>query len=245
VNVLAFSGGKDSTALSLRLAEEGWEYVHFFTPTGRELPECIDHIARIVAMTGRKLVVRTAGTGLKGLIEGYNALPNSNQRWCTRKLKIEPAKAFLLQHPGSMLLVGLRADEEEREGMFGDFASYRYPFREWGWGEKEVFAYLDARGVTVPDRTDCDWCYDQRLGEWWRLWKEHPERYAEAERLEEMTGHTFRSETRDTWPAALKALREWFEAGDIPTRGKHGIIPLPLFGTYDVPRRERCRVCSL
>lgn len=244
MNVLAFSGGKDSTALALRLAEQGEEYVLFFTPTGRELPECIDHIARVAAMTGKRLEVRTAGTGLRGLIEGYRALPNNRQRWCTRQLKIEPCKAFLLEHPGSTLLVGLRADEEEREGMWGAFASYRYPMREWGWGLEHVRSYLDDRNVTVPDRTDCDWCYDQQLGEWWRLWKEHPDRWGEAEALEEKIGHTFRSDTRDSWPAGLKDLRERFEAGAIPQRGKGRIISMPLFGEYDVAR-ERCRVCSL
>lgn len=245
MQVLAFSGGKDSTCLALAMAEDGEDFVLFFTPTGRELPECLAHIARVVALTGKKLVVRTAGVGLSELIRRQNALPNSQMRWCTRMLKIEPCKAFLLENPGSVLLVGLRADEEEREGMWGEFASYRYPLREKGWGEPEVWAYLEARGVTVPDRTDCDYCYDQRLGEWWRLWKEHPDRWAEAEALEEATGFTFRSRTRDAWPSSLKGLRERFEAGDVPTRGRHGIIPMPLFDGYDVPKRERCRVCSL
>jgi PP-loop superfamily ATP-utilizing enzyme len=239
--VLAFSGGKDSTALALRLAEAGEDYTLLFTPTGDELPECLEHIARVVALTGRPLVVRSCGQSLYGLIDGYDALPNNRQRWCTRQLKIEPAKAYLLEHPGSVLLVGLRADEEHREGMWGEFASYRYPLREWGWGVKEVWAYLDARGVKVPDRTDCAVCYDQRLSEWYRLWKENPERYARAEALEARTGHTFRSPSRDTWPAALKDLRAEFERG----RKLRGIVPLPLFGTYDTPARDRCRVCSL
>jgi PP-loop superfamily ATP-utilizing enzyme len=239
--VLAFSGGKDSTALALRLAGLGEDYTLLFTPTGDELPECLEHIARVVTLTGRPLVVRSCGRSLYGLIDGYEALPNNRQRWCTRQLKIEPAKAYLLEHPGSVLLVGLRADEEHREGMWGEFASYRYPLREWGWGLQEVWGYLDARAVKVPDRTDCAVCYDQRLSEWYRLWKEHPDRYARAEGLEARTGHTFRSPSRDTWPAALKDLRAEFERG----RKLRGIVPLPLFATYDTPARDRCRVCSM
>lgn len=243
--VLAFSGGKDSTALALRLAETGEDYDLFFTPTFRELPECVDHILRVRDLTGKRLIVRTAGRTLDQLIADQSALPNNRQRWCTRMLKIEPAKAYLLENPGSVLVVGLRADEELREGMWGEFATYRYPLREWGWGVKEVVAYNESRGVTVPDRTDCDYCYDQRLGEWWRLWKDRPDRYAHAEQLEALVGHTFRSDTRDTWPAALKDLRERFEAGDVPTRGKGRIIPMPLFDSYDVAGGNRCRVCSL
>lgn len=239
--ILAFSGGKDSTALALRLAELGDDYELFFTPTFRELPECVNHIARVREMTGKQLVVRKSDLTLDELIRAQLALPNNRQRWCTRILKIEPCKAYLLANPGSTLLVGLRADEEERAGMWGEFAAYRYPLREWGWGVGEVYAYLDSRGVTVPDRTDCDYCYDQRLSEWWRLWKDRPERFAHAAELERATGHTFRSPSRDTWPAALAELAKEFESGRTP----RGITPLPLFGEYDTPARERCRVCSL
>lgn len=244
-SILAFSGGKDSTCLAVALAEDGEDFELFFTPTFRELPACVEHITGIAERTKKPLVVRTAGRTLDQLIQDQEALPNSNMRWCTRMLKIEPAKAYLLENPGSTLLVGLRADEEHREGMWGEFASYRYPLREKGWGIKEVWAFLDARGIVVPDRTDCDYCYDQRLSEWWELWRNHPDRYAHAEAMEALTGHTFRSDTRDTWPAALNELRARFEAGDVPTRGPHGIKPLPLFGTYDKPGRERCRVCLL
>lgn len=244
--VAAFSGGKDSTCLVLRMAELGEEFSLLFTPTGDELDEMNEHVAHVQELTGKPLIIeRGTGQTLYSLIEHFQALPNNRQRWCTRMLKIEPARAWLLAHPSTTLCVGLRADEEEREGMWGDHCSYRYPLREWGWGVEEVWSYLDARGVTVPDRTDCAVCYDQRLGEWFRLWKEHPERYARAESLEAQTGHTFRSATRDTWPAALKDLRAEFERGRVPTRGKGRVIPLPLFGTYDIPQRERCRVCSM
>jgi hypothetical protein len=178
---------------------------------------------------------------LDQLIESQNALPNNRQRWCTRMLKIEPCKAYLLENPGSVLCVGLRADEEAREGMWGEFATYRYPLREWGWGIKEVFGYLEARGVTVPERTDCDYCYAQRLSEWWKLWKNKPERYAHAAALELKTGHTFRSPSRDTWPAGLLELAAKFEAGHTP----RGILSLPLFGLHDEPAKSRCRVCSM
>jgi hypothetical protein len=70
---------------------------------------------------------------------------------------------------------------------------------------------------------------------------EHPGRWAKAKELEALTGHTFRSDSRDSWPAALADLEEEFSRGRVP----RGIIPLPLFGGYDVAARNRCRVCSL
>jgi 3'-phosphoadenosine 5'-phosphosulfate sulfotransferase (PAPS reductase)/FAD synthetase len=234
-NIVAFSGGKDSTALALRLHELGESFALLFTPTGDELPDLEAHIAAMVARIGCELIVPPNRT-LYDWIATYGALPNFRMRWCTRQIKIEPCIAYLVQHPGSTLLVGLRADEEARVGLYGQYAAYRYPLREWGWRLRDVRRYLAAKGVTVPRRTDCALCYGQRLPEWYQLWKQHPERYAQGEALEAQTGHTFRSGQRDQWPASLAALRAKFAAGERP-RG------IGDEDTGDLP--FRCRVCTL
>ena len=227
---VAFSGGKDSTAVALRLAELGEDFTLLFTATGNELPELRAHIDRVVAMTGCPLV-EPPNRSLHEWITEFEALPNWRQRWCTRLIKIVPCIAWLQAHPGSTLSVGLRADEETRVGLYGDYASYRYPLQQWGWKLPDVRHYLTTRGVEVPKRTDCALCYGQRLGEWWALWAEHPEEFARGEAYEEKTGHTFRSRGRDTWPAPLVQLRKRFEAGDKPK------------GVAD--SNDACRVCKL
>ena len=239
---IAFSGGKDSTALALRASETGEPCDGLlFNVVGGEFDNLLPHVNRVAEMTGYRLIpTMPPKGGLLDRIKQNKAIPNQWQRWCTRELKIEPTLAFLAEHPGSTLCVGIRADEETREGIYGDVANYRYPLKEWGWGVKDVLAYLDKRGVCVPRRTNCPLCYGQKLAEWWLLWKEHPELFAEGEKLEELTGHTFRSPQRDTWPAALKELRQRFEAGDAPK----GIHTLPLLNTYEVSG-DVCRVCSL
>lgn len=240
-NILAFSGGKDSTSLALRLAELGEDFTCLFTPTGNELPELFAHIRNVLDIIKRPLVT-PENKPLTFWMKEFNALPNNRQRWCTRLIKIVPAIAYLEAHPGSTLIVGLRADEEERKGLFGDYCTYRYPLREWGWGIKEVLDYCDARGVKVPKRTDCAFCYDQRLYEWHRLWREQPALWTEGERWEADTNHTFRSPSRDTWPAAMKDLRGEFERGRVP-RG----VRLTIFGEQyeDDESQTRCRVCRM
>lgn len=228
--IVAFSGGKDSTAMVVRLAELGEPFSCLFTPTGDELPEVLVHIQTVVAMIDRPLVLPPAPT-LEGLIAFHGALPNWRMRWCTRQIKIEPCIAYLKAHPGETLCVGLRADEEAREGLYGDYATYRYPLREWGWKIADVLDYLSEQDVQVPARTDCAVCFYQRLGDWYRLWRDHPERFERGVRLEQQTGHTFRSPSRDTWPAALTDLRQQFVDGRIPR------------GVDD--KAEACRVCSL
>lgn len=234
-HVIALSGGKDSSAMALRLAEvEPRDYTYLCTPTGDELPDMLLHWARLEELLGKPITRLTNGT-LDSWIEKFQALPNWRQRWCTRVLKIEPCIAYMKEHAPCTLYVGLRADEEERQGIYGDFAEYRYPLREWEWGVEEVWAYLNERGIKIPRRTDCARCYGQRLIEWKRLWQDYPAVYADAEAQEERIGATFRSPGRDTWPAALKLLRAEFERGR-KVRGED----------VDVDEeKQSCRVCRL
>lgn len=112
-------------------------------------------------------------------------------------------------------------------------AMTRYPLREWGWGISEVRRYLTEQGVTIPARTDCDLCFFQRLGEWRRLARLHPDRYQEGVEYERLTGATLRTPGRDSWPTGLADLRVAFEAQpDLP-------------GLDDIAEEETCRACTL
>ena len=228
--IVAFSGGKDSTALVLRLAELNEDFACLFTPTDDELPLLRDHLHAVIDLIKRPLIV-PPNKSLEFWINFHNALPNWRMRWCTRQIKIQPCIDWLTLHPGKTLVIGLRADEEDREGLYGDYATYRYPFREWGWKLADVLAYNAARNVRVPDRTDCAVCPYQRLIEWWELWKLYPDRWARGEAWEAQTGHTFRSAQRDSWPAAMRDLRAEFENGRVPKDTR--------------PAQQRCRVCSM
>jgi 3'-phosphoadenosine 5'-phosphosulfate sulfotransferase (PAPS reductase)/FAD synthetase len=212
VTILAFSGGKDSTALALRMAELGEDFELLFTPTGDELPDLQAHLDRVVSATGKRLVI-PPGPSLPKLIEEMNALPSWRMRWCTRLIKVLPCIAYLQKYPGSVLCIGLRADEMGREGLYGEWATYRYPLREWGWTERDVLRYCAERKLMPPPRTDCACCPYQRLSDWYWLWKKWPFYWHRCKEWEAQTGHTFRSAQRDTWPAALADLEKEFEKG--------------------------------
>lgn len=237
LHVVALSGGKDSTAMAvaLREREPGTPHVYVCTPTGDELPEMYLHWRALSKRLGRQIIPIVGGT-LKSVCADENALPNWRMRFCTRRLKIEPFRAWVLRHLPAVSYVGLRADEEGREGVDYGFAelSQRFPLREWGMGLPEVVAFLCERGIEIPRRTDCASCFFQTLAEWWMLWREYPELYADAEAEEERYGYTFRSPGRDTWPAALKDLRKEFESGRLPRRAGP-----------DALRSATCRVCTL
>ncbi len=246
-HVVALSGGKDSTALALRLRETQPEIDFDFvcTPTGNEPPEMVAHWIKLGELLGKKLTPVVNPAGLNGLIRQQNAIPNWRQRWCTRLLKIEPYAAWLAQNTPAVSYVGLRADEAEREG--GDFLSVpgvemRFPLREWGWTEADVWSYLKDRGVCIPARTDCLVCFWQRLIEWHEFWKaafidgsaEHKAAWETGEAQEKSVGHTFRSDSRDTWPASMEGLRKEFESGRVPRDTRKD-----KFGEL------KCRVCRM
>lgn len=241
MHVMPISGGKDSTAMALRAAEvEPHDYVYLCTPTGDELPEMVEHWARLEALLG-KPIVRVSNRTLDEWIGEFGALPNWRQRWCTRLLKIEPCLAWVRAQGRPVILhVGLRADEEERKGIYSNDVESDFPLRRWGWGLTEVRAYLRERGVRIPARTDCARCYGQRIDEWFSLWRDHPGIYEDAAAQERATGHTFRSPGRDTWPASLDVLAASFGEGRVPKKARRSLALFP-----DDQQQGACRVCRL
>lgn len=228
--------------MSLALRElEPRPYTFVCTPTGDELPDMVAHMQRLEALLGQPIVRLTNGT-LATQIEANRMLPNVFARWCTRLLKLRPFGEFVAAHAPCVAYVGLRDDEDEREGTRpgGDSAAVGtevvqdFPFQRWGWGIEQVRSYLARRGIVVPNRTDCARCPYQRLGEWWNLWNDHPEVFASAEADELRWGHTYRTATRDSWPASLRELRLLFESGKRPERS------LKM-----MERAGMCRACTL
>lgn len=225
--------------MALRLAEvEPRDYRYICNPTGDELPEMEAHWAKLECLLGKSLE-RVTNKTLAFWTAEFGALPNWRQRWCTRLLKIEPTIAFLQANSPATLYVGLRADEETREGIYSDDVANDFPLRRWGWGIIEVVGYLKERGIKIPERTDCARCYGQRLVEWKRLLKKHPAIFASAEADESKVGHSYRSPDRDTWPARLSELREAFASRRV--RGEK--LQLEMFEEDDA--YSGCRVCRL
>ncbi len=240
IHVVALSGGKDSTAMALELQRrEPRDYTYLITPTDNEPPEAKAHWAKLACILGKHLTMVSEHT-LVQLIEKQNCLPSNVMRWCTRMLKIEPCLRWIRRQSEPVTLyVGLRADEEERPGLYASDVITDFPMRRWGWSIDDVLDCLYRYEVTVPWRMDCVWCFGQRLSQWRRTWQTHPELWAEGERYEALTGHTFRNPKRDTWPASMKGLREEFEKGRIP-RGSDDQMDL-----FDEVEQGPCRVCTL
>lgn len=234
-HIVALSGGKDSTAMALRLKElyPDCHFEYVITPTGDELPEMQAHWNRLEGILGK--LTKLHDLNLFQLIEQEQMIPNFRARFCTRILKIEPFLDFMDSLPSeSISYVGLRADEPDRLGIVKPENKFwiQYPLRQWGWDINDVLAYLRTRGIKIPDRTDCGVCFFQRLPEWKRLLEKYPDRYEKYVQIEKRMGHTFRTPGKDTWPTSLDDLRTEILSGRKMRNTK--------------PRGQgRCRFCSM
>lgn len=219
MKLVGLSGGKDSTAMALRLQEaEPGDYIFAITPTGRELPVMKDHWNHLEVLLGQPLL-KIPAPSFHDLIIKFKMLPSWHSRWCTRLIKIEPFMAYAKSIAPVTTCIGIRADEPTREGTDWkgcENIKQDFPLQRWEWGLSEVLDYLKGRNIEIPTRTDCDFCFFQRLIEWYELWREHPALWQEGEAYETFTGHTLRSAQRDTWPASMKDLRKCFESGQVP-----------------------------
>ncbi|MCY4233310.1 MAG: phosphoadenosine phosphosulfate reductase family protein [Bacteroidetes bacterium] len=140
-NIVAFSGGKDSSALAIYLHNpERWrkalgksinhqrpplqEVEYVFCDTGTELAETYDYLDRLEAYLGHpihRLQARVPPsshdepdkTPFDHYLELFGGfLPSPSVRWCTRLLKLKPFEDYIGEDP-VISYVGIRADEGE------------------------------------------------------------------------------------------------------------------------------------
>lgn len=188
---VAFSGGKDSTALALLECDA----TPIFTDTVFEFQEVYQHLNRFEQVTGRK-VVRLVNEKYQGGLPQYirerHFLPNHGARYCTRTFKIEVLNAYLKSQLPCELLIGLRADEPLRVGNLTDMdgLTIRYPLREHGYTQVDVIRIcleqnLLPRYPVYMARGGCIGCFYKRKSEVRAMIELMPETVDMLQELEE------------------------------------------------------------
>ena len=198
-HVLGLSGGRDSAALAVHMAQTrpDLEMEYFFTDTGKELPEVYEYLGRLEGFLGRPIERLNPDRDFDFWLRQYkNFLPSPRTRWCTRQLKIRPFEQWLWPalNAGDLIAshVAIRSDENYREGYASTHPnlSVSLPFREAGIDKAGVIDILEASGLGLPSyyewrsRSGCTFCFFQQKIEWVRLKERHPESFEEARSYE-------------------------------------------------------------
>ena len=156
LHVVSFSGGKDSTAMLLRMIEEKMPIdIILFCDTGLEFPEMNDHIDKVEKYIGRKItrlkaekdfmywasehkrVIKSekiAEAKPGDIVTGYG-WPTVFSRYCTRELKLNVIRDFkksLKKDYEIIEYVGIAVDELHR------VKDLRYPLVDWNMTEAYV-----------------------------------------------------------------------------------------------------------
>lgn len=220
-HVVSLSGGKDSTAMLLRMLELGMHVDEIiFCDTGVEFPQMYEHLDRVEQYTGRKItrlhaehdfeyhLLKYQNDGLKRRGRVGKSWPSAKIRWCTGVLKREVEKKYLSGRANVIRYIGIAADEPKR------VKDKRYPLVEWGWTESDCLEYCYSKGFDwgglyeIFPRVSCWCCPLQRIENLRTLRHHFPELWA---RLGEWDRQTWREFKGDY---TIKALEKRFAAED-------------------------------
>lgn len=141
------------------------------------------------------------GEPFEDMIKKYSVgryLPNQQMRYCTQELKVRVAKRFLVSvgWKNWMAGIGIRADEPRRVRREKQKERWQrwYPLADAGVSKADIAAFwgaqpFDLRLQTINGKAalgNCDGCFLKSEAHLAMLARDHAERHAWWERMEEM-----------------------------------------------------------
>ena len=144
------SGGKDSSALSMWLREQGISHDRIFADTGWESPILYQYLrGPLTEKLGPILEVGYPG-GMEALIRKKNMFPSRLRRYCTTELKVKPIQAHIaaLQDAGHEVInaVGIRRDESTARAEWPEW-EWQPDFDCWKWAPLVEWTFEDVRAI--------------------------------------------------------------------------------------------------
>lgn len=230
--VLSLSGGKDSTAMLLRLLEEKHPIdLILFCDTGIEFPQMYEHLERLEKYIGIPITRLKAAHSFEYYFFDYTpkrknpalsqykgmSWAGPRNRWCTGMLKTRVVDAYLKKLKKDYTLVeyvGIAADETKR------IKDKKYPLVEWGMTESDCLSYCYERGFDwgglyeIFNRVSCWCCPLQSLDELRKLYHHFPNLWKQLEEWDNATWRKFiKNYSAHQLAARFDFEDEWITAG--------------------------------
>lgn len=202
-HIVSFSGGKDSTAMLLRMIELNYQIDEIvFADTLLEFPEMHDYIDKVEEYIGRKITrVQTNETfdkwfygkvtrgRNKGIQRGFPLV--AFPCYWQRESKFKPLEKIC---KGNIRYIGISIDEPRR---IRRKTNYIYPLVDWGWTGDDCIEYLKKKDMLNPlydkfKRLGCWLCPKQSLKSLEVLCKDYPDLWDKLKQYEKDDPKGFR-----------------------------------------------------
>lgn len=210
LNVVSFSGGKDSTALILWASENLTEFQTVFMDTGYEHPLTYSYVDYIdVTLLGGKLIRLKSAKyeGFEDLVLQRGRVPSAKARFCTQELKIFPILRYLDSIRDKYEIhnyVGIRAEESPARAKMPEVNFDLDFLGTWihrpllSWSAADVFKKLKEHSIEPNPlyklgmkRVGCKVCIFSNLQDMKQIIKHFPETIDEIRRMEDQLGSTY------------------------------------------------------
>lgn len=198
-HIVAFSGGKDSSAMLIRMKELKMPIDRIvFANTTLEFPELYTYIDKMEKYIGQKIIrVKPKSTfndwfygeftkgKHKGRIRGFPYVIGHS--WCCREFKVKPMNEWK-PSKDNILYLGIAKGEEKR--MRKNSSNVKYPLIEWGWSEEKCKEYLRSKKMLNPlykhfNRLGCWLCPKQSKKSLRMLYFHYPKFWKHLKKLEQ------------------------------------------------------------
>lgn len=156
-HVIAFSGGKDSTALVLWARENLPTFTTVFCDTGWEHQFTYDYIQKINndLLSGTLITLRSNKfeNGMRDLVVKKKRVPSAKARFCTEELKVIPMKEYLDTIDDDLTVYqGIRSQEsfsrsKMEKRVYDDYYDAWVERPLFDWSDTQVFDYLKLHNV--------------------------------------------------------------------------------------------------
>lgn len=139
--IASVSGGKDSTAVSLWLEEQGIEHERVVADTQWESRLLYDHV--LDYLPGKLGRIETVGYpgGMTALIQSKQMFPSRMKRFCTQFLKVFPLRDYARQREAetgkpAVQVVGIRREESKAraDAPEWEWVQFSADWGCWKWG---------------------------------------------------------------------------------------------------------------